>query len=120
MAQIRVKDWFLAKTLNQQEMMAVKNGADFEIVRETEKAYYIAAVTDFGAIRFWCPKSCTLTAEEIKAEREATAQKMQSGLAYNEALVEFCKANGIKVGARNRTATLIEKIQNAGLEVPAR
>lgn len=60
-----------------------------------------------------------MTGDTSKLEEKAN--KMNGGLAYNQMLKEFAKANGIK-GIRQRmaTATLIAKIEQAGLEVPAR
>ena len=35
--------------------------------RETEKAYYLKALSDFGTLKFWCPKSCIYEREPAQA-----------------------------------------------------
>ena len=119
-----VKDWFLNKTLTNEERYAYSVGDVAYIAKETEKAVLIKNDTDFGTVSFWCPKSCLMTKEDVDKEKEATEKlekAMESGLAYNEKLVIFAKENGVKgVRIGLRTKTLIEKIQKAGLEVPAR
>ena len=46
---------------------------------------------------------------------------MENGLKYNEILVTYAKNNGVKgVRIGMRTVTLIKKIEDAGLDVPAR
>ena len=119
-----LKDWILKKNLTNEQRYACSVGDGFYISRETEKAVLIKNNTDFGTVSFWCPKSCLKTEEDIKKEIEAEQRwenAMESGLEYNKTLVEYAKANGVK-GVRTglRTKTLIEKIQKAGLEVPAR
>lgn len=156
---LSVKSWFINKNFTENQKSALATAYDYKIERETEKAYFLNAETDYGCIKFWCPKSCTveineaeekrpieevmaefsLTKEDMenfalfgkvsdyasgritKAELEEAIAKKNEGLKYNERLVEFCKMAGIKItNRRYTTATLIEKIQNAGLEVPAR
>lgn len=156
---LEIKEWFIRKNFNTQEQAALATCYEYDIIGETEKAYKIMADTDYGYIKFWCPKSCTveineseearpveevmaefnLTKEDMenfalfskvsdyasgritKAELEEAIAKKDAGLKYNARLVEFCKMAGIKItNRRYTTATLIEKIQNAGLEVPAR
>lgn len=111
-----VKDWFLCKTLTEQERYAFKTGHSY-ISKETEKAVLIKCDTKYGALSFWCPKKCLKTANE----KELLVKNFESGLKYNELLVAFAKKHGVK-GVRKgfRTQTIIEKIQEAGLEVPAR
>lgn len=87
------------------------------VERETEKAVLLKWATEYGVIKSWIPKSCILTG----AETEAPVVRRSSGLEYNENLVKFAKANGVKgVRVGMKTMTLIEKIKAAGLEVPAR
>lgn len=112
-----VKEWFLNKALNNNERFAFRVGDGAFIARETEKAVLVKNMTDWGMVSFWCPKSCLLTKEDIEREEKA----FENGLKYNESLVEYAKNNGVKgVRIGMRTNTLIEKIKNAGLEVPAR
>lgn len=48
-------------------------------------------------------------------------QRMEAGLNYNEKLVAFAKENGIKGIRRGmKTQTLMRKITEAGLKIPAR
>ena len=156
---LSVKSWFINKNFTENQKSALATAYDYKIEKETEKAYFLNANTDYGCIKFWCPKSCTveineaeearpieevmaefnLTKEDMenfalfskvsdyasgripKAELEEAIAKKDTGLKYNARLVEFCKMAGIKItNRRYTTATLIEKIQNAGLEVPAR
>ena len=51
-----VADWFLKKNFDQNERYVISL-ADMKAIKETSKAYFINAVSDFGAISFWCPKS---------------------------------------------------------------
>lgn len=156
---LSVKSWFINKNFTENQKSALATAYDYKIEKETEKAYFLNAETDYGCIKFWCPKSCTveineaeearpveevmaefnLTKEDMenfalfskvsdyasgritKAELEEAIAKKDAGLKYNARLVEFCKMAGIKItNRRYTTATLIEKIQNAGLEAPAR
>ncbi|MDR1853469.1 MAG: hypothetical protein LBR05_00990 [Azoarcus sp.] len=61
---ITIKDWFLSKKLREMtegEAYAVRlavAGQELSIKKETEKAVLIRAASDFGAVTFWCPKSC--------------------------------------------------------------
>ncbi len=124
---LQVKNWILEKNLTNEEYSAVSMGAEFTIERETEKAYYLCAHTDFGHIYFWAPKSQCYEVEEMDPFDQASLdnefnRRWEAGLAYNQLLKDFANAHGIKgIGKRRlRTETLIEKIKNAGLEVPAR
>lgn len=111
-----VKDWFLSKTLTEQERYAYKIGSAY-ITRETEKAVLVKCDTKYGALSFWCPKSCL----KEENEKENLVKSFEDGLKYNERLLAFAKLNNVK-GVRKglRTQTIIEKIQASGLEVPAR
>ena len=51
-----VADWFLKKNFDQNERYVISL-ADMKAIKETAKAYFINAVSDFGTISFWCPKS---------------------------------------------------------------
>ena len=100
---------------------------ELTVEKETEKAYYGTVEVDSvdgeyeKTIHVWVPKKCTMTIAEARAEDEREEKAINSGIEYNAILVEFAKNNGVK-GVRKgfRTATLIEKIKAAGLEVPAR
>ncbi len=117
---MQVKNWFINEKFNQQEAYVI-SVSELTVIDETEKAVKIYADSDYGYLKFWCPKSCIITDEEIAKQEEELNKKFQKGLEYNKSLVEFAKSNGIK-GVREglRTVTLIEKIKAAGLEVPAR
>ena len=118
-----IKDWFFYEKLDQDERYLFESG-DVYIARETEKALQLEVVHEIGNFKFWCPKSCLMTEEDFAIERKREAEreaKMADGLAYNEALIEFAKANGVAgIRRRMKTSTIIEKIKAAGLEVPAR
>lgn len=121
-----IKAWFLNKNFTSNERTIIENadmGGELIVVRETEKAVNFKAVSDYGTLVFWCPKSC-LTVNETEEERkinEEKSEKISSGLAYNELLVSYAKSKGIK-GIRKgmKTVTLIQKIKSAGYEVPSR
>lgn len=115
---MRVKKWFRDKNFSEQESFII-GVADLEILKETEKAYYFEAVSDYGSCRFWCPKSCTQTEEEYEAEQNEQYARILKGEKYHNLLVKFAKDNGIK-GIRKtfRTETLKRKIEEAGLKVP--
>ena len=105
------------------------------IKRETEKAILVNVQSyqfdqfknPFYDMRWrdvWIPKSILMTESEAKAARDKeqkkikqTQAKYEAGRARNERLVNLAKEHGVK-GARIglRTATLEEKLKNAGIE----
>lgn len=121
-----IKTWFTGKITVETYIFLHLDGMH-PVVRETEKAYLleVEGCTVDGerdvTRNVWVPKSCSLTKEEYRAEQERADKAFEDGRKYNERLVSFCKENGVK-GARIglRTQTLIRKIEEAGLEVPAR
>lgn len=113
---MKIKSWFLNQNFNENERYVVSVG-DEAIERETEKAYLIKWVSDYGTLTRWVPKSCIMSDEEIASE----CKRIISGIEYNEKLVIFAKENNIKgVRIGLKTKTLIKKIQDAGFEVPDR
>lgn len=116
---MKVKDWFLAKTLNSNQQFIVSVADDIWVSRETEKAVLLIADSDYGKIQFWCPKKCVVTDEEYQAEREAEIAKVKAGGERLAKLVEWAKENGVK-GVRKgmRKVTVLKKIQEAGLAAP--
>lgn len=120
-----IKKWF-AERIDTPYGFKVWN-RELTVEKETEKAYYGTIEVDSvdgeyeKTIHVWVPKKCTMTLEEAQAEDEREEKAIKSGIEYNSMLVEFAKSNGVK-GVRKgfRTATLVEKIKAAGLEVPAR
>lgn len=116
---VYIKEWFLNK-------MEIPSYAipeqKVEVVRETEKAYYVVMNTETVdgekdlSLKYWVPKKCTMTEEEYEEEESNYIERrLESERKYN-ALVAFCKENGVK-GARVglRVATLLKKIEDAGL-----
>ena len=120
--ELRVKQWFIDKNFTPEERYA-ESVSDKEIVRETEKAVLIKFVSDFGTFTKWIPKSCLMTEEDYRIEREKEEKRIarfEEGKRKYEKLVEFAKENkvkGIRIGLRKQT--IINKIKEAGLEVPA-
>lgn len=120
--ELRVKQWFIDKNFTPEERYA-ESVSDKEIVRETEKAVLIKFVSDFGTFTKWIPKSCLMTEEDYRIEREKEEKRIarfEEGKIKYEKLVEFAKENkvkGIRIGLRKQT--IINKIKDAGLEVPA-
>ena len=119
-----IKGWFLDKNFSQNERYIINlamMGDELETLRETEKAVQLRADSDFGNLTFWCPKSCILKDGEVDEEMVRKYQRMEAGLNYNEKLVAFAKENGIKGIRRGmKTQTLMRKITEAGLKIPAR
>lgn len=119
-----IKGWFLDKNFTQNERYIINlamNGDELETLRETEKAVQLRADSDFGSLTFWCPKSCILKDGKVDEEMVRKYQRMEAGLNYNEKLVVFAKENGIKGIRRGmKTQTLMRKITEAGLTIPAR
>lgn len=59
-----IKDWFLNKNLTANERYVVEMAQvndELTVMKEAEKAVQFQAVSDFGTIKFWCPKSCIMT-----------------------------------------------------------
>jgi len=59
---LSIKKWFMNKNFNQNEAYAI-SVSDLTVLKETEKAYYLSATSDYGTLKFWCPKSCTFDSE---------------------------------------------------------
>ena len=122
---MKIKSWFLEKKFNEGERMVIRC-ADLDIIEETEKAVQIYADSDYGCLKFWCPKSCIITDEEYAAIVEEETRrydeqlkKAEIGLAKLEKLVLWAKENGVK-GVRKgmRKVTVLAKIEAAGLVAP--
>lgn len=60
MKNIFLKSWFLHKEFTQGEQCAINCCDGCYIDRETEKAYLLRWNTEFGVIKHWVPKSCTV------------------------------------------------------------
>ena len=124
---MRVKAWFENKI---REELALGGSRPYiisisEAGRETEKAVLASVEYGFSSslektTTVWIPKSCLMSEEEAEQEDEKVQKVFTSGLQYNEKLVAFAKENGLKVRTGMKTVTLISKIREAGLEVPAR
>jgi hypothetical protein len=112
---MRIKEWFLVKNYSQNERYAI-SVAHATIEKESEKAIFVKFESEFGNIKSWIPKSCIMTDEEIKAEIEVKKEIINK----YESLIQWSKDNGVK-GVRKmmKKSTLLKKIKDAGLEVPA-
>lgn len=129
---LRIESWFMINNFSENERLVVESSDEPIIKKETEKAYLLEFNSDYGTITKWVPKSCTYQGikvdrtprektEEEKARDKEMIRKAFPGLAYNEYLTNYAKENNVKgVRIGMKTATLIEKIKNAGLEVPSR
>ena len=66
-----IKTQFLNKNFTQNERMVIESAnmvGELEILRETEKAVFFQAISDWGTLKFWCPKSY-LTENGTEQER---------------------------------------------------
>lgn len=111
-----VKEWIVRKNLNEQEAYAVSEILfEGDVIRETEKAYYLLFDTNYGHIKMWAPKSQCYD-EEARREMEREEEKrFEEGCKRYEKLLSFCKENGLKVRKGMRKATLLKKVEEAGL-----
>lgn len=106
--------WFIRQNLTSGEAYAVSVG-EWNIDRETEKAVHFSVATDYGYVRFWCPKSILVSQSEdeqkmYKAEAKRLINKAKAFKAHAQ-LVEEAKSLGIKGIRKNmRTETLKQKI----------
>lgn len=120
--ELEIKSWFVLKNFTSEERYA-ESVSDKEIVRKTEKAVLIKFVSDFGTFTKWIPKSCLMTEEDFRIEREREEKRIarfEEGQRKYKELVKFAKENkvkGVRIGFRKET--IINKIKDAGLEVPA-
>lgn len=115
--EILIKDWFVEK-LNIRYFFIRENS----IVKETEKAFLFEvdtfdSLTNSGYIEtVWVPKSCTMTREEKLAEIAERESRIAEGAKRHDEIYEFCKAHGLKVRKNFRIVTMIEKLDEAGIE----
>lgn len=107
---VALKTWFINKNFSHHEAYALKV-SDFQIIKETAKAYRLKAVSDYGNLYIWAPKSVCLNSEQYEAEMIKAEKAFEKGLEYNRSLLAQAKALGIK-GVRKgmRTKTLERKI----------
>lgn len=113
-----IKTWFLEKNFTERER-SVMTGEP-AVTRETEKAMLLTWGTDFGKIARWVPKSCIVTDAELAAENtpEKCAARMAAIKAREDsyqALVDLCKANGIKARKGWKVATMKAKLADMGV-----
>ena len=119
---VMVKDWFFNKMQDEACGLHLIHTAAL-VLEETAKAYKLEMVAttydgEFETTKaMWCPKSCTLTEEEYKEEKQAQVDRFQSGCEAYDKLLAFAKDNGIK-GVRKgmRKATILAKVEAAGLQ----
>lgn len=116
-----IKSWFLIKNFTPDEKYVIEV-SDREILRETEKAVNIKFTSKYGNLFSWIPKSVFMTKEDERKEEERMNKRIarfEEGKRKYEKLVEFAKENGVKyVRVGLRKETIINKIKDAGLEVP--
>lgn len=119
---VMVKDWFFNKMQDEVCGLHLIHKAAL-VLEETAKAYKLEMVAttydgEFETTKvMWCPKSCTLTEEEYKADEQAQVDRFQAGCEAYDKLLAFAKDNGIK-GVRKgmRKATILAKVEAAGLQ----
>lgn len=116
---MRIKDWFLNKNFTSNERFVINCADELVVTRKTEKAVFIEAVSDYGKLKFWVPKSCIMTDEEVEKEINERNKKMEAGLDRLQKLVAWAKEKGVKgVRMGMRRITVEKKIREAGLGVP--
>lgn len=117
---MKVKRWFEKKMDLEGGFLIDVNGVE----KETEKAFFLSLTVGFSSdiemnIKRWVPKSCTQSDEEyyaeLEKEREIMQERFEAGKKRHDAAYQFAKDNGVKVRKNFRTATIISKIEEAGL-----
>lgn len=119
---VMVKDWFFNKMQDEACGVHLIHTA-VQVIDETAKAYKLEMIAttydgEFETTKvMWCPKSCTMTEEEYKANEQEQADRFQAGCEAYDKLLTFAKNNGVK-GVRKgmRKATILAKVEAAGLQ----
>lgn len=115
--EILIKNWFVEKM--NIHYFFIRERA---IIKETEKAFLFEVDTfDYKTNRdyvetVWVPKSCTMTREEKLAEIAVEEARIAEGAKRHDEIYEFCKSHGLKVRKNFRIVTMIEKLDEAGIE----
>lgn len=117
---IYVQKWFMSKIeMENRNYGFSSRGGD--IIKETEKAYLLSfEVCSIdgewdGVKHIWVPKKCAMTPEEYRAERNAAKKRFEDGCKAYDELIEYAKANGLKVRKGMRKATIEQKLREAGI-----
>ncbi len=97
---MEIKNWFISKNFNQQQRQAIENGYELEILKETEKAYQMKIVTDFGNIFSWIPKS-------VIVEDHFKANEMVKSTAFGIGTVIKCIDDFVQVKFENSIKTIM-------------
>ena len=113
-----IKTWFLEKNFTSSERIAMTD--EPMVTLETDKAVFLTWNTDCGKISRWVPKSCIVTDADLAAENtpEKCAARLSAIQAREDsymALVDLCKANGIKARKGWKVATMKAKLAAAGV-----
>lgn len=112
-----IQSWFLYKNFDQNERYIIQRAEfsdELNVAAITEKAVKFIAHSDFGTFRFWVPKKCLITEEEIIRKEQA----LEKGLEYNRTLLQIAKNNGLRVRKGMKTQTLVAKLRQAQIEIP--
>lgn len=120
---MRIADWFSLSEKIAYPWQVWNAREEFWIESETEKAVKVGwnATTcdgEFESVRYgWIPKAAIESKSAYHARKEAA---FESGKNRYEKIIAFCKEHKVK-GARVglRTATLLQKIKDAGLQFAA-
>jgi hypothetical protein len=111
-----IPDWVLEKKLSQEESYAFSTGDGAFIKRETEKAYLIAANSDYGQVSFWMPKSWMSSPEKVRSDSIQSEARYLVGQNYNRYLKQVASDNGVKLGNVRRTAGIQDKLTKKGVQ----
>ena len=117
---VYVQKWFMSK-INMENRNFEFTSRSGEIIKETEKAYLLAfeACTIDGEWdgmkHIWVPKKCTMSEEEYRAELEAAVKRFEEGCRSYDQLIEYAKSHGVAVRKGMRTATIEQKMREAGV-----
>ena len=127
-----LKNWFYNKQFSEGYFSNDYAQHKCNVIKETDKAYYVSVVWSQRFDVIWTPKSCVFEKEEDFLEEVKTAEQKQAefeakrNAKFEEAcrkyqeLIAYAKSLGIK-GVREglRRDTIVNKIQKAGYEIPA-
>lgn len=126
-----IKDWFVDK-INSEFGGYLDENFVGSPLKETEKAELHLLTIELTNnitrnVQKWIPKSVLISKEQYEEDKKLQAikdeerhqnyiRKVEEGQARHDKAYNFAKENGLKVRINFRTETILEKIQQAGLQ----